>query len=96
MLVELDHFVSPTAFACFLEDVQRGAFVVDELQARDYVRVAELLSAYADLRLGFVDAAVLAVIERVGETQVATLDHRHFAVVRLKHTDALQLLPHRE
>lgn len=96
MLVELDHFVPPTAFARFLDDVQRGAFVVEDLQARDYTRVVELLSAYADLRLGFVDAAVLAVTERLGETQVATLDHRHFAVVSPNHTDALQLLPHRE
>lgn len=41
----------------------------------------------------FVDAAGLAVIERYGERQVATLDHRHFAVVRLDQTDVLELLP---
>jgi len=76
-----------------LDDVQRGAFVIEKLETRDYVRIGELLSAYADLRLGFVDAAVLAVVERFGERQVATLDRGHFAVVRLKHTDALQLLP---
>ncbi|MBA3748114.1 MAG: VapC toxin family PIN domain ribonuclease, partial [Solirubrobacterales bacterium] len=80
----------------FLDDVQRGAFVVEPLESRDYVRVGELLGTYADLRLGFVDASVLAVVERFGERQVATLDRRHFAVVRLNHTDALQLLPSRE
>jgi len=93
VLVELDHFVPSSAFIRFLDDVRRGAFVVEELQARDYTRIGELLDAYADLRLGFVDAAVLAVVERFGERQVATLDRRHFAIVRLKHTDALQLLP---
>ena len=76
-----------------MEDVQRGAFVIEELQTRDYVRIGELLSAYADLRLGFVDAAVLAVVERFGERQVASLDRRHFAAVLLNHTAALQLLP---
>lgn len=93
MVVELDHFVSLAAFTSFLDDVHRGAFVIEELQARDYVRIGGLLSAYADLRLGFVDAAVLAVVERFGERQVATLDRRHFAVVRLVHTDTLALLP---
>jgi predicted nucleic acid-binding protein len=93
VLVEVDHFVPTSAFVAFLRDVQRGAFVVEGLQPADYVRLSELLVAYADLRLGFVDAAVLAVTERVGERQVATLDHRHFGVVRLAHVDALQILP---
>lgn len=93
MLVELDHFVPVAAFAHFLDDVHRGAFAIEELHPRDYLRVAALLRAYADLRLGFVDAAVLAVVERCGEGQVATLDRRQFGVVRLKHTAALQLLP---
>jgi predicted nucleic acid-binding protein len=93
VLVELDHFVPTGAFAAFLQDVRRGAFVVEDLQPRDYLRLGELLIAYADLRLGFVDAAVLAVAERFGERQIATLDHRHFGVVRLAHTDSLLLLP---
>lgn len=93
VLVELDHFVPPTAFASFLEDVRRGAFAIEDLQPRDCVRLTELLVAYADLRLGFVDAAVLAVTERYRERQVATLDRRHFAAVRLDHTDVLELLP---
>lgn len=32
-----------------------------------------------------VDAAVIAVCERLGETKVATLDRRHFSVVRPRH-----------
>jgi len=93
VLVELDHFVPATAFTRFLEDVRRGAFVIEDLRQRDYARLGELLIAYADLRLGFVDAAVLAVTERFGERHVATLGRRHFAVVRLNHTDVLELLP---
>lgn len=93
MLVELDHFVPSRAFTSFLRDVARGAFTIEDVQPRDYVRVGQLLTAYADLALGFVDAAVLAVVERRGERQVATLDRRHFAVVRLNHADALELLP---
>ncbi|MDP2710044.1 MAG: hypothetical protein Q8O56_02390 [Solirubrobacteraceae bacterium] len=93
VLVELDHFVPAHAFASFLDDVQRGAFVVEDLVDRDYARARALMTTYDDLRLGFVDAAVLAVVERLREHQVATLDHRHFAVVQLDHTEALELLP---
>jgi len=51
------------------------------------------MRTYADLRVGFVDAAVLAVVERLRQTKLATLDHRHFSVMRPRHVDALELLP---
>jgi hypothetical protein len=35
----------------------------------------------------------IALCERLGETKVATLDRRAFAVVRPRHCDALRLLP---
>ncbi|MGI8942551.1 MAG: hypothetical protein ACR2H7_11785 [Actinomycetota bacterium] len=41
--------------------------------------------------VGFVDASVLAVVERLEEPKLATLDHRHFSV--LHHISALRLLP---
>jgi predicted nucleic acid-binding protein len=37
---------------------------------------------------------VIATAERLGVTEVATLDRRHFSVVRPRHTPALTLLPH--
>jgi predicted nucleic acid-binding protein len=48
---------------------------------------------YADADVGFVDAAVLAVVERHGEPKLATLDHRHFRALRPRHVDSLHLLP---
>jgi uncharacterized protein len=47
----------------------------------------------ADLPLGIVDAAVVAIAERLQLTEIATLDHRHFTVVRPRHTAAFVLLP---
>lgn len=44
--------------------------------------MAELVRRYADLPLGAVDASVVAVAERTKITTVATLDHRHFHIVR--------------
>jgi hypothetical protein len=40
-----------------------------------------------------VDASILTLVERLGESKVATLDHRHFATMRPDHTTALELLP---
>ncbi len=97
MLVELEYLLRRTGqvdtFVTFLEECRRGAFLVKALEPVDYGRVGELLTAYADLRVGFVDAAVLAIVERLREPKLATLDHRHFAVMRPRHVDALELLP---
>lgn len=93
VLTEVDYFVPAHAFADFLNDVRRGAFVVEDLLDADYARGQELLLAYADLRVGFVDAAVLASVERLGEPRLATLDRRKFTVMRPRHVDALELVP---
>ncbi|HEY4811503.1 MAG TPA: PIN domain-containing protein [Solirubrobacteraceae bacterium] len=97
VLVELEYFLSRTnqtdTFVRFLEDCRREAFVLEPLKPVDYARVGEILTTYADLRVGFVDAAVLAIVERLRETKLATLDHRHFSVMRPRHVDALELLP---
>ncbi len=55
--------------------------------------MAELVVTYASLPLGTTDASVIAVAERLGLAEIATLDRRHFTVVRPRHADALTLLP---
>ena len=97
VIVELDWLagqrLGPDAFRSFLADSQEGLLEVVDLQAQDYGRIRELLDRYRDLALGFVDAAVLTVVERLGETKLATLDRRHFTVVRPRHVPALRLVP---
>nr|WP_232839795.1 MULTISPECIES: PIN domain-containing protein [Nocardia] len=64
-----------------------------ELTRTDLQRMAELVRKYADFPLRAVDAAVLAVAERLGVREVATLDLRHFSAVRTCHSTPLRLLP---
>jgi hydroxymethylglutaryl-CoA lyase len=65
-------------FSAVIEQIGNGALEVEDLNSSDYRRVHELLTTYADLRVGFVDAAVLAVVERLREPKPATLAHlRH-------------------
>ncbi len=98
MLVEVDYWIQqrlhPGILVSLLDDVIDGAYSIEELVPEDYVRVRGLSDRYADSDVGFVDAAVLAIVERLGEPKLATLDHRHFAMMRPRHVDALELLPH--
>jgi predicted nucleic acid-binding protein len=97
VLSELDYWcsarLSSSAWDAFLEDVLCGAYTVEPPTAADLQRCRELQSRYADLNLGVVDASVIALGERLGEDKIATLDRRHFSVVRPVHRDAFRLVP---
>jgi predicted nucleic acid-binding protein len=97
VLVEVDYWIhvrlNPGALVALLADIDAGAYVVADLERADYVRVRELCDRYADADIGFVDAAVLAIVERLGEPKLATLDRRHFGLLRPRHVDSLALLP---
>ena len=58
----------------------------------DLSRGLELLDQYADLRLGLVDALVIATCERLRIREVLTVDQRHFRAVRTQGVE-LVLLP---
>lgn len=85
--------VGPEAEIRFLGDFAAGNLIPEHVAAQDWLRVAELVRRYRDLTLGTVDASVIAAAERLSVNDVATLDRRHFAVVRPRHTSALNLLP---
>jgi hypothetical protein len=53
----------------------------------------ELVATYRDLRLGAVDASIVAAAERLDISDVATVDRRHFGVFRPRHVTAFTLLP---
>jgi predicted nucleic acid-binding protein len=63
----------------FLGDLSSGAFTLD-CGDEDLPRARQLARKYADLPLGFTDAAVAACAESNGK-RVLTLDHRDFSVI---------------
>ena len=94
-LVEVEYLLRPWTggFSALMADVGSGYFDVhapDDIELR---RACELVEAYRDLPLGLVDASVLAAVEQLREDKLATLDRRHFSVVRPAHADHLILLP---
>ena len=64
-----------------------------ELTCDDYDRAAELVVSYQNLPLGTTGATVIAVCERLGLSEVASLDRRHVSVVPPRHVTALTPLP---
>jgi predicted nucleic acid-binding protein len=97
VLVELDYWIGRNldnrSRLAFLADVLARRFLIEDLLPEDYLRVHEVIDRYADADIGFVDAAVLAIVERLGEPKLATLDRRHFALMRPRHVTVLRLLP---
>lgn len=77
----------------FLGDLASGAFSVEPVAASDWLRIAELVWEYKDLFLGTVDASVIAAAERLHIHEIATLDLRHFSVVRPAHVPSFELVP---
>ncbi len=76
----------------FLGDLAAGNLIAEPVAAQDWLRIAELVSRYRDLPLGTTDASVITTAERLSTPTIATLDHRHFTVVR-SNLGNLELLP---
>lgn len=89
----LSREAGPQVESLFLRSIADGDFTAVDLTAADYARMADLVVTYGSLPLGTTDASVVAVAERLKLTEVATLDLRHFNVVRPNHVNALTLLP---
>ncbi len=81
------------AEARFLGDLGSGAFALEPLHPADPLRMVELVVQYHDLPLGTVDASVIAAAERLDVSDIATVDRRHFSVVRPTHVPAFRLVP---
>ena len=89
----LDRELVPDAEAALYTSIIDNDLTVESLGPHDWTRIRELVETYADLRLGGTDASLIAIAERLGVTRVATLNRRHFTVVRPTHCDALDLIP---
>lgn len=77
----------------FLDSLIGSRLRVEHITDADIQRAAALVRTYADFPLGVVDAAVVAIAERLRVTEVATLDRRHFSTVRPTHVSAFELVP---
>jgi len=85
--------IGPRAELAFVDAVVAAEFAVEPLLEEDTRRAAELMYAYADAPLGFVDGSVAATAERLETDRIVTTDRRHFGMLRPRHTPGFRLLP---
>lgn len=88
ILPEVDYLlathIGPRAEAAWLADLADGAFAIEWGRQEDLAAADALHQRYRALKLGLVDATVIAVAERLRAEAIATLDVKHFGAVRIK------------
>jgi predicted nucleic acid-binding protein len=89
----LEDRLGPNAERAFARAIRDGELIVEPVEPGDWERIDDLLETYEYLGLGTVDASIVAACERLGQVTLATLDRRHFGVVRPRHAEAFVLVP---
>ena len=89
----LDSRLGHAAMREFIKRAYSGVMQIEQLTSTDLNRTQEILEAYADTRIDFVNATIVAMSERLQVTRILTIDQRHFRIVRPKHCAAFELLP---
>ncbi|MEZ4663509.1 MAG: PIN domain-containing protein [Caldilineaceae bacterium] len=82
-----------TAMRQFLKRLVTSNVTIEMITVVDLERTTEILEAYADSRLDFVDATIVALAERLRITRILTLDRRDFTIIRPKHHPYFEILP---
>lgn len=92
---EVDHLLGVRLGGAARRQFYRGlagaSFLMTELSQDRVARVAEIDAQFAELDLGFVDSAIVALAESTGVARVATTDRRHFEP--LARAFGLELVP---
>ena len=85
--------ISARAEQAFVRAVADGEFLIEPLEQEDLERASVLVREYLDFPLGFVDATVIAIAERLGAGEILTTDRRHFGAVRTRQGGMVSLVP---
>jgi predicted nucleic acid-binding protein len=82
VIPEVDHLlgkrIGSAARRAFLADLSAGVYYVSDLSPDGYARVVEIERRFAELELGFVDSAIVAIAEQLDLRRIATTDRRDF------------------
>jgi len=89
----LNNCLGPFAETAFLVALNNREMSVEQVTGPDMARTVEILKQYADANIGFVDASLVAVSERLRINSILTTDRRHFSLIKPAHCSAFTLLP---
>jgi uncharacterized protein len=86
VLAELDYLVSKRHGVApelmVLRELAGGAWELAGMAASDVQQATAVIERYVDQEIGIADASMVVLAHRYGTRTVATLDHRHFDVLR--------------
>jgi uncharacterized protein len=85
--------VNHAAMRQFLQQLTNSSTILEPITHLDLQRVHEILQQYADSRLDFVDATIVAIAERRNITRILSLDRRDYTIIRPKHCAYFEVLP---
>ena len=79
--------------AAFLRYLTDSDWRLEPLTEQDLARVIALMTEHATEGIGYVQAAIAAIAERMGAVRIYTLNRRHFETMRPVHVERFELLP---
>jgi predicted nucleic acid-binding protein len=97
VVAELDHLivrrVGVTTEIAVLRELCGGAWTLADFGAADLNRAADVVDRYRDQTVGVADASLVVLAARENTRTIATLDHRHFTVLRPLSGGRFRLVP---
>ncbi len=97
VVAEVDYLVGSrlgmSAELTMLRELAGGAWDLPAFGAADLVEAIAVVERYADQAIGVADASNVILARRYETTSIATLDHRHFDVLRPTGGGRFTLLP---
>ena len=97
VLAEVDYLVSTRhglqAELAVLDELTGGAWELVGLERTDVRAARDIIARYSDQRIGLADASMVVLAERFGTRTIATLDKRHFGVLRASTGEAFTIVP---
>ena len=76
-----------------IASITQSELRVEGLTSDDFRRSLQLLETYSDVNIGFVDASMVAIAERLKINRILTTDRKHFSIIRPRHCRSFDLLP---
>jgi uncharacterized protein len=86
VVAEVDYLVGTrlgvAAEVAALRELASGAWDLATIDSTDLTSILPIIERYGDHAIGIADASNVVLADRYGTTTIATLDRRHFSVLR--------------
>ena len=97
VLAELDYFLLTRSGVqrelVALRELLQPAWEIAKVTDAHLAQAADLIEKYADEKIGLTDAVNIVLASEYRTRRIATLDHRHFRVLRLLDGNPVEILP---